>query len=103
MLTFYPQGAAGIATTDCAAVPELAKHALWIDLFQPTREEELAVEKALEVGIPTREEMQEIELSRRLYKEKDALFMTATLLARSGEHRPDSSAVTFILTPHHLV
>src|SRR4051812_33648357 len=99
MLTFYPAGEAAIPTTDCSAVPELANRALWIDLFQPMRDEEVALERALGFEIPTREEMQEIELSRRLYKEKGAVFMTATLLARSGEHRPDSSAVTFILTP----
>ena len=30
---------------------------LWIDLFEPTREEDAAVERALGLSIPTREEM----------------------------------------------
>jgi magnesium transporter len=39
---------------------------LWIDLLNPTREEEQAVEQYLGIEIPTREEMLEIELSNRL-------------------------------------
>ncbi|TIU35922.1 MAG: magnesium transporter, partial [Mesorhizobium sp.] len=52
---------------------------VWADLFNPTKEEEATIENWLGVAIPTREEMEEIEISSRLYVEDGAYFMTATL------------------------
>ena len=40
---------------------------LWADLFEPTPDEERAVEALLTVDVPTRDEMKEIETSNRLY------------------------------------
>lgn len=72
--------------------------AIWIDLLDPSREEELQVERALGIEVPTRDEMAEIEVSSRLYKEADALFMTATLLVGAESGMPRVCPVTFILT-----
>jgi len=38
---------------------------VWIDLLDPSKEEERAAEKLLKISIPTREEKQEIEISSR--------------------------------------
>ena len=66
--------------------PKITEQAIWIDLLNPTQEEEAKVERALKIDVPTREEQQEIEASSRLYQEDGAQFMTATLLypARAG-------------------
>lgn len=80
----------------------LAK-ARWIDLNAPTQEEESAVEKAIGVGIPTRDEMRDIEESSRIYEEKGALFLTGVIIAGLAEHRPKRTEVSFVLTPEHLV
>ena|SRR3990167_5061507 len=77
--------------------------ALWIDLLNPTKQEEQLVEKLIGLDVPTREEMQEIELSSRLYKEGDALFMTVTMVAKSDTTEPKSDAVTLILASNKLV
>ncbi len=53
---------------------------VWIDLVNPTAEEARAVKDMLRLEIPTREEMQEIESSSRLYRESEALFLTASFL-----------------------
>jgi magnesium transporter len=85
---------------DPAALPD---DALWIDLLNPTREEEDAVERLLGVGIPTRQEMAEIEESSRLYEERGALVMTAVVVTGVSEHRrPSTAEVTFVLTPKTL-
>lgn len=76
---------------------------VWIDLLKPTRDEELAVEAALGVDLPTREEMAALEPSSRLYQEGGATFMTATLLARSHENKPFGTPVTFVLVKGLLV
>lgn len=76
---------------------------LWIDMLSPTLAEEALVEKALDIDVPTREEVRGIELSNRLYKEGDALFMTANLIAGSETDEPQSVPVTFILAGPVLV
>jgi magnesium transporter len=76
---------------------------VWIDLVKPTRDEELAVEAALQLELPTAEEMAALEPSSRLYQEGGATFMTATLLARSHEDAPFATPVTFVLAKGVLV
>lgn len=90
---------AGIFPTDGRLPPET----VWIDLIEPSREEERAVEQALNIDAPTREEMQEIELSSRIYLEGDAAYMTALVLYKSETSEPDTTAITFIRTATALV
>ena len=77
--------------------------ALWIDLLSPTHEEEAAVESALGVSIPTRDEMEEIEVSSRLYQDDGAVFMTAILPAQTDSANVLVAPVTFVLTADRLV
>ncbi len=77
--------------------------AIWIDLVSSTAEEEKAVEAALGIDIPTRGELEEIEASSRLYQEDGAAFMTANLIRRGEEDRPESSSVTFIIHDTKLI
>ena len=74
-----------------ADVPEAA---VWIDLVNPTPGEDKLVERLVGVAIPTREEMQEIELSSRLYVENGARYMTATLMCQSDSPVPKTTPVT---------
>lgn len=75
----------------------LPTDAAWIDLNNPTREEELAAERVLGVQLPTREEMAEIEASSRLYQEDGATFMTAFVLVGVDDQTPGLQPVTFVL------
>jgi magnesium transporter len=75
---------------------------VWIDLVSPTLEEDKRVERMLGIAVPTREEMQEIEVSSRLYVENGARYMTATLMCHS-DTAPKTTPVTFILAAHRLV
>ncbi len=77
--------------------------AVWFDLVSPTTIEEKTLEQALGIAIPTREEMQEIEISSRLYRENGARYMTASLLCRSDTPNPIISPVTFILSAGRLL
>lgn len=81
----------------------LLTEALWIDMLAPTQEEEKMIEGILNIEIPTKREMQEIEPSDRLYKEDSAIFMTSTMLAKSDSPEPKTDAVTFILTNDTLI
>jgi magnesium transporter len=77
--------------------------ALWIDLLSPTHEEEIAVETALGVSIPTRDEMEEIEVSSRLFHDQGAVFMTAILPGQTDSANVMAAPVTFVLTVDRLV
>jgi magnesium transporter len=77
--------------------------AVWLDLVEPTADEEKAVEASLGIDIPTRGELAEIEASSRLYQEDGAAFMTANLIRRGDDDRPESSPVTFIIKDNQLV
>jgi len=76
---------------------------VWIDLLNPTADEETTLEAQLGVDIPTREEMQRFEISGRLYKEDDAIFMTATLPARTDSDDLLMAPVAFVLAAGKLV
>jgi magnesium transporter len=76
---------------------------IWFDLFNPSSEETRLVEDRLGIEIPTRDEMQEIELSDRLYQEDGAEFMTMTATAKLDSDYPVKVPVTFILKGTTLV
>lgn len=103
MIHFYAPGQPGACLADGGQCAELTRTAVWIDLFEPTPEEEQALEAVLGIDIPTRAEVQSIELSSRLYEENGVLFMTGTILTRADTARPESSAVTFILLSDKLL
>ena len=88
-----------IAVEPGAAPPEAT---VWIDLVTPTVQEDKLVEQLLGIAVPTREEMQEIEVSSRLYVENGARYMTATLMCASDSATPKTTPVTFILSNHRL-
>jgi len=75
---------------------------VFLDLLNPGRGEELEAEKWLEYQLPTREEMQEIEESSRLYMEKGALYMTAWLPVGLDTPDPESTAISFVIAPDCL-
>src|ERR1700730_6525034 len=77
--------------------------AAWFDLVKPTQPEDKLLERALGIAVPTREEMQEIEVSSRLYSENGARYMTATLMCQSDTATPKTTPVTFILSSHRLI
>jgi magnesium transporter len=80
----------------------LPDEAIWLDLVAPTVQEDRAAEQFLGISVPTREEMQEIEVSSRLYVENGARYMTATLMCNSDSDAPRTTPVTFILSHHRL-
>jgi magnesium transporter len=102
MLSVYiPHGASLERVAPDAGEPPPEK-AVWIDLISPSQQEDKLVERMLGIAVPTREEMQEIEVSSRLYVENGARYMTATLMCHS-DTAPKTTPVTFILAAHRLV
>jgi len=104
MLTTYTVEAGQLAVREGDAQDEATlRRAVWIDLLNPSPEEERKVQAALRLEVPTREEMQEIESSSRLYREGDALFLTAPFLYGVDGGDLGSTAITFVLANTTLV
>jgi magnesium transporter len=78
---------------------------VWLDLLNPTRDEDVLVERTLGIAVPTREEMAEIEASSRLYQEGGAHYMTALVLhqAENPQEPAKATPITFILSGQRLV
>ena len=103
MLTVYGSENDYLVENTAEATMSRLAEAVWIDMVEPTQEEEKSVETALNIDIPTRGELAEIEASSRLYQEDGAAFMTANLIRRGDDDSPESSPVTFIIKGQQLV
>ena len=104
MIHFYHNQDGKLARHDTApeALAALAQ-VVWIDMVYPTPEEEALLEQALAIQIPTRADMEEIEMSSRLYDEAGALFLTANLMSLPNGRDPITAPVTFVLAEGRLV
>lgn len=105
MITLF--NASGMATTLSAvadgAIDSLSPDIVWIDLLEPTAEEDRLVERLLGIDVPTRDELKDIEPSSRLYTENGAVYMTASLVLKADSHLPELTDVAFILVGNRLV
>jgi len=101
MLTVYVAGEGRLRPIEAESLdaPDIA----WVDLFEPSAQEEAAVEQVLGVAVPSREEMAEIEISSWLYIEGGAAFMTAILPSATDSDELQLAPVTFVLTQERLI
>src|SRR6266702_3646590 len=103
MLSVYVPHGASLERMPVEPGAQIPDSAVWFDLITPTQQEDKLVESHVGISVPTREEMQEIEVTSRLYVENGARYMTATLMCQSDTDTPKTTAVTFILSGHRLV
>ena len=76
--------------------------AIWIDLERP----DMAIAITLAgfgIDVPSLEDMEEIELSNRLYHDNDTDYLTIVVPGQDAADEQISAPVTFILSPKRLV
>ena len=98
MLSAYRLGARGLEEIPAAAGEPLPEGTAWVDLHQPTYEEDRIAERFLGASVPSREETEEIEFSSRFYAEDGAVFMTASLLTGVDMGTPALAPFTIVVT-----
>src|SRR5262249_48808331 len=103
MLWVYVPRGTSLDRIPVASDADVPDSAIWFDLVNPNQQEDKMVERHVGIAVPTREEMQEIEVTSRLYVENGARYMTATLMCQSDTDAPKTTAVTFILSGHRLI
>jgi magnesium transporter len=105
MIQVLPPGENSLKPVDWGDLPSattLLNQAIWIDLFNPSNEEEEFTESILKLNIPTREEMHEIEESSRLFEEDGALYLSCWMLSYDSAI-PLNTSVSFVITPKHFI
>lgn len=103
MLTAYTLSDTGPKPIPVGEAGGIPAGVQWIDLFEPTRGEEVATETFLGTDLPTREESEEIEFSSRYYVEDAAVFMTASLLTGVEKGAPVISPLTIAVGRDRIV
>jgi magnesium transporter len=78
-----------------------ATDAIWVDLCDPTEAEIKQTADALSIDMPQRDELEEIESSRRLQFENGVLQLSLPVSAHEGEEAP--TPVGFLLAEKFLV
>lgn len=99
MLYAYASAAGGL--TPLAPDADLSG-ATWIDLYRPL-DPQVAAVTALGYDIPTLEDMEEIEISNRLYTDHGTVYMTGVLPGTLPDGQSAAMPVTFILNDQRLV
>lgn len=103
MITLFNKVGAHIATSIIGAADTLPAGTLWLDIVNPTLEEERSIESQLGIAIPSKEEVWKNEVLNRFYNEHGVSYMTAALITKQDSPYPQTSAVTFMLSQHYLV
>src|SRR5207302_11034989 len=83
--TYGPACDGSIVEAKAEKIPDTAT---WVDLEEPTVEEEALVERCIRMDVPTESEMAEIEPSSRLYERDGALYMTVSVLYGVQDGQP---------------
>ncbi|WP_011580198.1 MULTISPECIES: magnesium transporter CorA family protein [Chelativorans] len=81
----------------------LPANALWIDLLNPSVEEDKAVEDWIGASVPTDKDMVEIEESSRFYMEEGVQYLTTPVLHATGREHRTVSPISFVLAGKRLV
>jgi len=77
--------------------------AVWIDLLNATPEERAAVEEAIRRRLPTKDEIEEIESSSRVYSEDGALYLSTPILTGSDCVSDIPTTIGIVVMPDRLV
>jgi magnesium transporter len=77
--------------------------AIWIDLLSATDAEQRDVEAATGLRLPTKDDIEEIETTSRVYVEDGALYVSTPVLAGSDCAKDTLTALGCVLTPARLV
>jgi len=74
---------------------------VWLDMVSPTPEENISVERALKLELPTRQESEEIEYSSRYWEDESGIWINTPFLVKEDQNIFNET-VSFILKGNYL-
>ena len=96
MLTAYPP-------RGLAEAARASRDALWVDLMDPTKEEEAAVAAQYSLSLPSREELSEVQSSSRISEEDGVLFLSMPGFSHARTLDEAPSPIGFVLSKNVLI
>ena len=102
MITLYDPAAEARKVSGATASLSLPDGTLWIDLIDPSDDEDACVERVAGFALPTAHQLNEIETSSRLVAEGDVLMMSTPVVFREGDGL-HTTPVGFVLGRNLLV
>ncbi len=103
MITVYHRQNGQISVRDIGKSDVLPPESIWVDICNPTLEEEKNIEGQLGIEIPTKEEVWKNQVLNRFYQDNGVSYMTAALITKVDSPYPQTSSVTFILSEQYLI
>jgi magnesium transporter len=103
MITLYAAQHGSIEPVPYQSSDPLPPGTVWIDLDEPTLEEEHGLEAKFGIDIPTREEMRQLEVSHRFYELDGTVFMTLRVVWRGDSADPMNADFTCVVRPECLI
>jgi magnesium transporter len=88
----------GLARKILDPVEPIPPGAIWIDMVEPTADEDQKVERFLGCKVPSRSDPDFAEPSESYYAENGVRYLHASVVSEAA-NTPDVAEVTFILTP----
>ena len=85
MITLYDPTAEARKVSSGGAPLALPDGTLWIDLVDPSDDEDACVERAAGFALPSADQLNEIETSSRLVADGDVLMMSTPVVFREGD------------------
>jgi magnesium transporter len=102
MITVFHTSGGKLAEMQLDPAHNVPDEPVWIDLISPTDDELRLLPQTLNLALPSREEIWRNHALNRMYTRDGTSYMTAALM--TGEQgQPQTSTITFILTPDFLI
>ncbi len=102
MITAYDFATAAHEIDGASGAIPLPQGTLWIDLIDPSKDDDIRIEQATGLTLPSADQLAEIETSSRLVVEGDVLLMSTPVLFRENGV-VDTTPVGFVLSRNVLV
>jgi magnesium transporter len=81
----------------------LPDNIIWLDLLDPTPEEQKLVESRAKIRVPSKDALSEIEASSRLIVQHGILYLSTPMVAKGEADSTEISPAGFVLTRNLLV
>lgn len=101
MIKIFSESVGPVSQEQVAA--QLSKEIVWIDLLHPDADEIAWVQKAAQVRVPSREDLSEIEVTSRLAKRGDHIYLSAPVIGQATLDHAQLSPAGFIVARDLLV
>jgi magnesium transporter len=102
MTAFYREGDA-ISQVFVRPSQPLVDNPVWIDLHNPSYDEEKRLKQLLGISIPNREEIWRNHITNHMYDRDGVFYMNAAVIHKVTSAQAKTSAITFIISDQCLV